>query len=77
MLVLGPPGETVSRCLCSAQGHQHEQQSDLQYLLLVLGLEEPRQGQPENQGQLLVLGLGQLRERYGGMPMPDAAYMRF
>ena len=36
------------------------------WLLLILGLEVPRQGQAVNQGWLLlVLGPGPLRERYG------------
>ena len=36
------------------------------WLLIVLGLEVPRRGQPANQGQLpLVLGLGPLSKRHG------------
>ena len=56
----------VSPDLCVAQGHLSKLQNNLRWLLLVLGLEIPRQSQAVNLGLLLlVLDLGPLSKFMG------------
>ena len=67
----------VSHHLCSTGATHCEQQSNLRWLLLVLGLEVPRQSQTViHSWLLLVPGLGPLSQKYRGWGLTEAAYLR-